>query len=167
MNVLHSCRILHSFSIKNICYDKMDLRLFCFHVTSFINIYASMLHFPAYRDHYKVVLYSFFSSSRFTFLILKFDHFWRQNFAISQLAWWGERWKQMLLLLVFMITLLYLFILFHTWQYFEFSKMQIIEVRWSQFSHFNDQCQKRWVWFSSLKVKKRKTTSSKYCYYSF
>ena len=58
MNVLHSCRILHSLSIKNICYDKMDLKLFYFHVTSFINIYASMFHFPAYTDHYKVVLCS-------------------------------------------------------------------------------------------------------------
>ena len=25
--------VLHSFSIKNIFYDKMDLKLFCFHVT--------------------------------------------------------------------------------------------------------------------------------------
>ena len=30
------CRIpIHSFFIKNILYDKMDLRLFYFHVTSF------------------------------------------------------------------------------------------------------------------------------------
>ena len=32
MNVRHSMGVLHSFSIKNIFYDKMDLRLFYFHV---------------------------------------------------------------------------------------------------------------------------------------
>ena len=33
MNVRHSMAALHSFSIKNIFYDNMDLRLFNFHVT--------------------------------------------------------------------------------------------------------------------------------------
>ena len=33
MNVRHPMCVLHSFSIKNIFYDKMDLRLFYFNVT--------------------------------------------------------------------------------------------------------------------------------------
>ena len=33
MNVRHPMGVLHSFSIKNIFYDKMDLRLFYFGVT--------------------------------------------------------------------------------------------------------------------------------------
>ena len=33
MNVRHPLGILHSFSIKNIFNDKMDLRLFCFLAT--------------------------------------------------------------------------------------------------------------------------------------
>ena len=33
MNVRHPMGFLHSFSIKNIFYDKMDVRLFNFHVT--------------------------------------------------------------------------------------------------------------------------------------
>ena len=33
MNVRHPMGVLHSFSIKNIFYDKMDLRLFYFYVT--------------------------------------------------------------------------------------------------------------------------------------
>ena len=32
MNVRHPMGVSHSFSIKNIFYDKMDLRLFYFHV---------------------------------------------------------------------------------------------------------------------------------------
>ena len=32
MNGRHPVGVLHSFSIKNIFYDKMDLRLFYFHV---------------------------------------------------------------------------------------------------------------------------------------
>ena len=35
MNVRHLMGVLHSFFIKNIFYDKMDLRLFYFHVTIF------------------------------------------------------------------------------------------------------------------------------------
>ena len=35
MNVRHPMGVLHSFSIKNIFYDKMDLRLFYFHVTTY------------------------------------------------------------------------------------------------------------------------------------
>ena len=35
MNVKHSMGALHSFSIKNIFYTKMDLRLFCFQVTMY------------------------------------------------------------------------------------------------------------------------------------
>ena len=35
MNVSHSMDVLHSFSIKNIFYDKMDLRLFYFNKASF------------------------------------------------------------------------------------------------------------------------------------
>ena len=35
MNVRHLKGVLHSFYIKNICYNKMDLKLFYFHVTSF------------------------------------------------------------------------------------------------------------------------------------
>ena len=33
MNVRHPMDVLHSFSIKSIFYDKMDLILFCFEVT--------------------------------------------------------------------------------------------------------------------------------------
>ena len=33
MNVRHAQGVLHSFSIEHIFYDKMDLRLFHFHVT--------------------------------------------------------------------------------------------------------------------------------------
>ena len=33
MNARHPMGVLHSFSIKNSFYDKMDLRLFCFNVT--------------------------------------------------------------------------------------------------------------------------------------
>ena len=33
MNVRHPMGVLHSFSIKNIFYDKMDVRLVNFHVT--------------------------------------------------------------------------------------------------------------------------------------
>ena len=33
MNLNHPMGVLHSFSIKNIFCDKMDLRLFYFHVT--------------------------------------------------------------------------------------------------------------------------------------
>ena len=33
MNVRHPLRVLHSFSIKNIFYEKMNLRLFYFRVT--------------------------------------------------------------------------------------------------------------------------------------
>ena len=33
MDVRHPVGVLHSFSIKNVFYDKMDLRLFYFHVT--------------------------------------------------------------------------------------------------------------------------------------
>ena len=39
MNERHPMGILHSFSLKNIFYDKMDLRLFYFHVT----IYGSTI----------------------------------------------------------------------------------------------------------------------------
>ena len=35
MNVRHPMGVLHSFSIKNIFYDKMDLRLFYFRMTIF------------------------------------------------------------------------------------------------------------------------------------
>ena len=35
MNVRHSMGVLHSFSIKQIFCDKMDLRLSYFHVTMF------------------------------------------------------------------------------------------------------------------------------------
>ena len=34
MNARHSMSVLHSFSIKNIFYDKMDLSLSYFHVTN-------------------------------------------------------------------------------------------------------------------------------------
>ena len=40
MNVRHAMGVLHLFSINNIFYDKMDLRLFYFHVT----IYGSHCH---------------------------------------------------------------------------------------------------------------------------
>ena len=33
MNLKHPMGVLHSFSIKNVFYGKMDLRLFYFHVT--------------------------------------------------------------------------------------------------------------------------------------
>ena len=35
MNLRHPIGVLHSFSIKNIFYDKMYLRIFCFYVTIF------------------------------------------------------------------------------------------------------------------------------------
>ena len=35
MNVRHPMDVLHSFSIKNIFCDKMDLRLFYFHKTNY------------------------------------------------------------------------------------------------------------------------------------
>ena len=35
MNVRHPMDVLHLFSINNIFYDKMDLRLFYFHVTTY------------------------------------------------------------------------------------------------------------------------------------
>ena len=38
MNLRHSMGALHSFSTKNIFYDKMDLRLFYFHVTNSFDI---------------------------------------------------------------------------------------------------------------------------------
>ena len=43
MNVRHPMGVLHSFSIKTIFYEKMDLRLFNFHETtsSFIESYAA------------------------------------------------------------------------------------------------------------------------------
>ena len=42
MNVRHPMGVLHSFSIKNIFYDKMDLRLFYFHVTIYQREYISV-----------------------------------------------------------------------------------------------------------------------------
>ena len=36
MNVRHPMGVLHSFSIKNIFYDKMDVRLFYFRVTIYL-----------------------------------------------------------------------------------------------------------------------------------
>ena len=42
MNVRHPMGVLHSFSIKNIFYDKMDLRLFYFHVKICMSYYLSM-----------------------------------------------------------------------------------------------------------------------------
>ena len=45
MNVRHAMGVLNSFSIKNMCYDKMDLKLFYFHVT---NCYSNRLrHFSS------------------------------------------------------------------------------------------------------------------------
>ena len=38
MNVRHPMGVLHSFSIKNIFCDKMDLRLFYFDVANYINL---------------------------------------------------------------------------------------------------------------------------------
>ena len=42
MNVRHPMGVLHSFSIKNIFYDKMEVRLFYFHVMKY-NIYQFQL----------------------------------------------------------------------------------------------------------------------------
>ena len=38
MNVRHLMCVLHSFSIKNIFYDKMDLRLFYFDVAKWVHL---------------------------------------------------------------------------------------------------------------------------------
>ena len=43
MNVRHAIGILHSFSIKNIFYDKIDLRLFYFDVVICIFIFEFLL----------------------------------------------------------------------------------------------------------------------------
>ena len=40
MNVSHPMGVLHSFSIKNIFYDKMNLRLFYFDVAAWLNHWA-------------------------------------------------------------------------------------------------------------------------------
>ena len=37
--IANECKTLHSFSIKNIFHDKMDLRLFYFHVTICMSYY--------------------------------------------------------------------------------------------------------------------------------
>ena len=48
MNVRHPMGALHSFSIKNIFYDKMDLRLFYFRVTNYhIQVLQSV---PSFDD---------------------------------------------------------------------------------------------------------------------
>ena len=38
MNVRHATGVLHSFSIKNIFYDKMDLKVYYFRVTSYFQL---------------------------------------------------------------------------------------------------------------------------------
>ena len=49
MNVRHPEGVLHSFSIKNISYDKMDLRLFLFSCGNMITILYK-LHNVEIRD---------------------------------------------------------------------------------------------------------------------
>ena len=39
MNVRHPTRVLHSFSIKNIFHDKMDLRFFYFDVAKYTSLF--------------------------------------------------------------------------------------------------------------------------------
>ena len=46
--------VLHSFSIKNISYDKMDLRLFHFHVTIYSEPYEIYVHIIyLFLSHFK------------------------------------------------------------------------------------------------------------------
>ena len=48
MNVRHTMGVLHSFSIKNIFYDKIELRLFHFRKTICMSeTYARTMHFYA------------------------------------------------------------------------------------------------------------------------
>ena len=44
MNVRHPIGVLHSFSIKNIFHDKMDLRVFYFRVTIYMNLISATIH---------------------------------------------------------------------------------------------------------------------------
>ena len=43
MNVINPMGVLQSFSIKNIFYDKMDLRIFYFHVTMFLFCFCFLI----------------------------------------------------------------------------------------------------------------------------
>ena len=62
MDVRHPMGILHSFYIKNIFYDKMDLRLLYFHVTKY----------PSQSMLYKNSEYSFFKQiSKFSLNFMK------------------------------------------------------------------------------------------------
>ena len=45
MNVRHPMGVLHSFSIKNIYYDEMDLRLFYFHLTICVNTHDDVVDY--------------------------------------------------------------------------------------------------------------------------
>ena len=52
MNARHTMGVLHSFSIKNIFYDKIDLRLFQFRKTICMSeTYARTMHFYACIVH--------------------------------------------------------------------------------------------------------------------
>ena len=67
MNVRHAIGDLHSFSIKNIFYDKMDLRLFYFDVTI-----SQLLRFS-------VLLINIFLQPRMRPFFLSFRSYkWRQ-----------------------------------------------------------------------------------------
>ena len=60
MNVRHPMGVLDSFSIKNIFYYKIDLRLFHFNVTNCSAIYIQyMSHLLIYMIDYHVTLLDF------------------------------------------------------------------------------------------------------------
>ena len=74
MNLSHPMGVLHSFSIRNIFYDKMDVRLFYFHVTKWGNVIQSLglLHitrlfltyfYGFYARIFLLCLYAYFIST--------------------------------------------------------------------------------------------------------
>ena len=52
MNARHPMGVLHSFSIKNIFYDKSNLRLFYFHVTKYDYLCKSILSHMVFKLTY-------------------------------------------------------------------------------------------------------------------
>ena len=52
MNVRHHMTVLHSFSIKNIFHEKIDLKLFYFHVTKYNHLCKSVQSHMAFRLTY-------------------------------------------------------------------------------------------------------------------
>ena len=52
MNVRYPTGVLHSFSIKNIFYDKMNLKLLYFRVTKWENAYCNQWTMIHQKTHY-------------------------------------------------------------------------------------------------------------------